>query len=598
MASVGRVVSLGRKWRGNLALISYRTVGLNRRIHSERSGTSDVVNFFPLSFPPGRRGQGHACSVQLLQKAWEDFDRELHVDQPLQTWPLTRSCEASHDTKVLSEECLQAVISHPTAHSFLDSLSCSGEVALLLAHPLVHRIHDTLLAEGFPDIVLSLSGGVDSMSHLVLLWAVLQRESSFQLAALHIRSAGRDGGLAQSEEDSRAAWIGYTCDRLGVPLYVYELPKHIQSSMSHEDFEEATMHARFRMYRRVASQVGFVHGRWCAMLAHHADDVDENRLVGLSRGKRFALDGMRQISSKLGVTILRPLLKVRKAEIKSFANMLPLCYFHDVKPCLREWIRCAMHGVCLDKESRRQLLLLLNDAGKLSGEIDDELRLAVHKFSACHVIPARRLHLNGDGKRELTCDVWTVAINLQPLRTLSCLNSLSRKLDRLEDVIQGIAAIWNPVVATFCSSATAMSSFGPSQLTTRKSLPRQCPLRAIPSCKEQDSDMGVFSLREVLRVVASDPCSYPVFDGSLPTDRAVLHLWTHMKRTRMRTDRNRESFASGFLSESVHYVYSSSDDSLLLLAADGLLAGQPVFSSRNRGRRQKLAPIVRQYARA
>ncbi|KAF4713131.1 hypothetical protein FOZ62_014915, partial [Perkinsus olseni] len=108
----------------------------------------------------------------------------------------------------------------PKDRHVLDEL-CRNDPDFLVDGPhseadavLMSRLKDFFL-QNYPNntvpkvLVLSLSGGVDSMTHLYLL-SKLQRSLGFKLVACHIRHSNRDDAKQELQ------WVTYVTGRLGV----------------------------------------------------------------------------------------------------------------------------------------------------------------------------------------------------------------------------------------------------------------------------------------------------------------------------------------------------------------------------------------------
>lgn len=159
-----------------------------------------------------------------------------------------------------------------------------------------------------PDgrLVVALSGGLDS---LVLLHALRFGERRRGLVAAHL-----DHAMHPSSAGTRA-WVVGVCRAWGVPL-VHERLEEAPAS------EAAARDARYRFLERVragADAAGIV-------TAHHADDQAETVLFRILRGAGArGLSGMRSVRGR----IHRPLLEVRRREIRSYAEAAGLRWRED-----------------------------------------------------------------------------------------------------------------------------------------------------------------------------------------------------------------------------------------------------------------------------
>lgn len=163
-----------------------------------------------------------------------------------------------------------------------------------------------------------------------LLWLLEQTLPShqrFRWCAMHLCHPNRDD--ARDEE----GWVQWSCSQLGVDLFSYR-PQirrphgSIRTGISRERYEEKSKQIRFRMYELCLQRLGVSKG--AALVAHHEDDADENRLAELGKGNIVHINGMLATGITLNVTVLRPLLKVRKGELIAFADLAHVCYMQDL----------------------------------------------------------------------------------------------------------------------------------------------------------------------------------------------------------------------------------------------------------------------------
>jgi tRNA(Ile)-lysidine synthase len=148
---------------------------------------------------------------------------------------------------------------------------------------------------------LAVSGGPDSLALLLL--AVRARPAK-------LRAATVDHQL-RTEARAEAEAVAALCARLGVPHDI--LPVRVAGSV-----QAGAREARYAAL-----------GDWCAAhglthlaTAHHADDQAETLLMRLARGAGLGgLAGVRrQRSLRAGVTLIRPLLDRRKAELEAIVR--------------------------------------------------------------------------------------------------------------------------------------------------------------------------------------------------------------------------------------------------------------------------------------
>ena len=126
-------------------------------------------------------------------------------------------------------------------------------------------------------------------------------------------------GLSKNAEHWQA-FASRQCKTLELPLTV----KHVTLSSKHKNIEAQARDARYQVLAEVAGNNGVV------LTGHHSDDQAETLLLALKRGAGLkGLSAMQEISEVAGVTVLRPLLNISRAEIELYANQHDLVWIED-----------------------------------------------------------------------------------------------------------------------------------------------------------------------------------------------------------------------------------------------------------------------------
>ncbi|CAE8670442.1 unnamed protein product [Polarella glacialis] len=307
------------------------------------------------------------------------LSRALSEDEPL---PLPGPPEDHPRLAVLDERCQRRAGSSERSPAgqgqtevlFLRALLEPNSLERFEQHELVAELRHGLqrldLLRSDRGLVLSLSGGVDSMVSLCLLWLlqrVLPPEQRFRWCALHLCHPNR--GDAKDEE----GWVQWSCAKLGVDFLTYRMGirrphGELRTGISRERYEEKSKELRFRMYERCMARLGVSRGSGVAMVMHHQDDADENRLAELGKGNIVHIDGMSNTGITLGVEVIRPMLSVRKEQLLRFAEEAGVCYMQDSTPrwSRRGWIRRLLDDIGLEDVARHsRLLTALTRAGML-----------------------------------------------------------------------------------------------------------------------------------------------------------------------------------------------------------------------------------------
>ena len=161
-------------------------------------------------------------------------------------------------------------------------------------------------------LLLAVSGGPDSMAMLTLAAAAFPEQ---------VRVATVDHGLRPEAADE-ARMVGGHCALLGVPHHVLRPSEAIAGASIQAQAREA----RYALLADHARAIGAA----AIMTAHHADDQAETFLMRASRGAGLSgLSGVRGRTVIAGVTVLRPLLDWRRAELRRIVRRAEAPFVDD-----------------------------------------------------------------------------------------------------------------------------------------------------------------------------------------------------------------------------------------------------------------------------
>lgn len=163
------------------------------------------------------------------------------------------------------------------------------------------------------DVVVGLSGGLDSVVLLHLLHAV-SSASGLRLRALHVHH-----GL-NARADEWSDFCRALCSALGVPLTVERVRVEGRADLG---LEAAARRSRYDVYRACGADA--------VVLAHHADDQGETVLIQMLRGAGPAgLSAMPECRVLQGwPRILRPLLGTPRSELHAYAVRASIEWIDD-----------------------------------------------------------------------------------------------------------------------------------------------------------------------------------------------------------------------------------------------------------------------------
>jgi tRNA(Ile)-lysidine synthase len=196
---------------------------------------------------------------------------------------------------------------------------------------------------------VGISGGADSVALLLL----LRERADLSLHVAHLDHETRAGASA---EDAR--FVRELAERLELPCTI-ERRSVVESGI---DPLPANISARFRaarlaLFRRVVKE----HGLAGVILAHHADDQAETVLHRLLRGSGPAgLAGMSPRARVGGLTILRPLLAVRRDDLRRVLTDRRQAWREDASNASDDYLRNRLRRVLLKCPRLTDSLLVLS----------------------------------------------------------------------------------------------------------------------------------------------------------------------------------------------------------------------------------------------
>lgn len=251
------------------------------------------------------------------------------------------------------------------------------------AQSLPARIERCILEEKLLDpgdgVVVAVSGGPDSVALLHLLFALSGRYG-WKLAVAHVNH-----GFRGQESDREAELVNDLAYRLGLPVAstFIDMPRYIE-----ETGHNAQAAARERRYAFLLETAERYQARRIA-LAHHADDQAETVMMRLLRGTGpSGLSGIPiKRREKNDVELIRPLLRIYKAEILQFCSEQGLVYCTDSSNLQTKYFRNQIRWDVLPLLSRYndQLPAALNRLAEVMAGEDDYLETEARLLVESHV---------------------------------------------------------------------------------------------------------------------------------------------------------------------------------------------------------------------
>lgn len=203
---------------------------------------------------------------------------------------------------------------------------------------------ETRLAESWPPdswadvpVLLAVSGGADSMALLRAIVAVKadhggQAELRAELHAAHVNH-----GLRGRESDLDEQLVVEVCRSLDAACHVCRVETRDLAEAQGDGLEAAARHARYEVLSQTAERLG---ARYVAT-AHTADDQIETILHRIVRGTGMSgLSGIPRVRAlSPAVTLIRPLLAIRRVEIEEYLRSLGQSYRDDESNTDRRFTR-------------------------------------------------------------------------------------------------------------------------------------------------------------------------------------------------------------------------------------------------------------------
>jgi tRNA(Ile)-lysidine synthetase-like protein len=184
-------------------------------------------------------------------------------------------------------------------------------------NPLIFWYENLKQKIGNKKIIVSLSGGVDSM---LILW--LLKNLDVSVSAIHIVYGNRE--VSQEEY----SFVAQYCERLSVPLFSYHIEFLKRDCIDRAFYEKMTRDIRFNVYKSIENVENPI-----IILGHILDDVIENIWTNLSKCQHLHnLGKMGSSEIQEGVQIERPFLNTKKDEIYNLSEKYGIPYLKNTTP--------------------------------------------------------------------------------------------------------------------------------------------------------------------------------------------------------------------------------------------------------------------------
>jgi len=316
-----------------------------------------------------------------------------------------------------------------------------------------------------------------------------------------------------------------------------------------------------------------------ALVAHHQDDADENRLAELGKGNILHIDGMAMSSTMFGVEVIRPLLPVRKAALIAFADAAPICYMQDSTPrwSRRGWTRKVLDDICTHESGEHapeklaqhtHLLEQLTQVGAASDTLGNAVDASLRDWKAKSVESAI-LHVpfvaaGSDmppigSKKKKKDKQHKDAVDSHPVATLErcsqkpievvilwlpeiveLANEFEPRLAALHADIGEVADVWNAAIDSqslpqeeYRAVDHVDDSLDVEDADCSNDSPGSCPLQRI-TVHRAGGGVGPFLFSRAIYAVSNDCMEMQKrLQGQPVARKALAHLWDSIVRARL-----------------------------------------------------------------
>jgi tRNA(Ile)-lysidine synthase len=263
-------------------------------------------------------------------------------------------------------------------------------------------------------VCCAISGGADSTALLLLVHAAnsLPKNSlGVGLSAVHINHS-----LRGEESEADEAFVAALCDRLSVPLHVHRVDTRAHSALHHETLEEAARNLRYEAFSSLLSSGRATH----VVTAHTLDDQSETVLMKLLRGAWLeGLSGIAPVLAVPGGTILRPLLSLRRVNLRSYLESRDQTWREDSSNLDEAFTRNRIRHAVLPvlRQENPALDQTLANLAELAREEENRWQAELSRLLPQLVLPGTPVR--GGGRSNSTAPgAQALAIELDRLRPL------------------------------------------------------------------------------------------------------------------------------------------------------------------------------------
>ena len=187
---------------------------------------------------------------------------------------------------------------------------------------IVKDFFDTNVIKDDDILIVALSGGMDSMC-LFDAFYKLQSEVNYKMMALHVHH-----GIRGREADRDLTFVNEYCKNFDVNLIIEKVDAPTFAKKNNLTLEEAARKLRYNIFDKEWKDLSIKNEKndVYILVAHHEKDQVETIIHNIVRGT--GLKGLAGMKKQNGY-ILRPLLDIKKEEIKKYIDDYDVPYVDD-----------------------------------------------------------------------------------------------------------------------------------------------------------------------------------------------------------------------------------------------------------------------------
>jgi len=230
-----------------------------------------------------------------------------------------------------------------------------------MLHAFLTYINEQKLCEPSEKVLLTVSGGKDSVAMFELFCRANRIECSFKLAVAHCNFQ-----LRGKDSDDDQIFVENLCKQNKIVFYTKTFDTKTFAMQNKVSIEMAARSLRYEWFESLRQELNFDY----IATAHHLNDSIETVLLNLSKGT--GISGLKGISAKKG-HLIRPMLFASRKEIDDYVTNTRLSWREDSSNASNDFQRNLI---------RNQVIPLLK---KINPNLDQTFARNLERFHALDV---------------------------------------------------------------------------------------------------------------------------------------------------------------------------------------------------------------------